>query len=217
MVTTAAASSATQNPPQENAIAQLSQDYTMFLRLLTTQLQNQDPLDPLDTSQYTQQLVQFAQVEQSVQQTGALKDILARLSTQDMVQAAGLIGREASYNGDVAGLTSGNVAGWSWTLNQAPSTLTAKISDANGVVVDTRALAVDARAFDWDGLLSGGGQAAPGSYSLSLDARDASGNPIAATIQANGTVETVTQDENGLVLTINGLAVSVQDITSFGA
>lgn len=52
---------------QSNALSKLATDSTMFLKLLTTQMQNQDPLDPMDTSEYTAQLVQFSQVEQSIQ------------------------------------------------------------------------------------------------------------------------------------------------------
>jgi len=85
-------------------LAGLSKDYTMFLKLLTTQMQHQDPLDPMDTSEYTQQLVQYSQVEQSIQQTGALKDILSQLGAQQMSQASSFIGREARFDSAVAGL-----------------------------------------------------------------------------------------------------------------
>jgi flagellar basal-body rod modification protein FlgD len=76
-------------------------DFNMFLKMLTVQMQNQDPLDPMDTSEYTKQLVQFSQVEQSMQQTGVLKDILTRVSGQDMAQASAFIGREARFDTNV--------------------------------------------------------------------------------------------------------------------
>ena len=78
-----------------NALGKTSADFNMFLKLLTTQMQNQDPLKPMDSTEYTAQLAQFSQVEQTIQQTGTLKDILSRLSGQDLAQASGLIGREA--------------------------------------------------------------------------------------------------------------------------
>ncbi|WP_275426750.1 flagellar hook capping FlgD N-terminal domain-containing protein, partial [Enterobacter hormaechei] len=62
----------------------LNGDFTMFLKLLTTQMQNQDPLSPMDTTQYTQQLVQYSQVEQSMAQTTTLKSILSALGTQNL-------------------------------------------------------------------------------------------------------------------------------------
>src|SRR3954471_22938040 len=91
-----------------------SADFNMFLKLLTTQMQNQDPLSPMDTAQYTQQLVQFSQVEQSIQQTGTLKDILSQLSSGNVATAAGFIGKEASFDSSIAGLSDSGPAKWSW-------------------------------------------------------------------------------------------------------
>ena len=203
-----AAQSGASAAPQDNAIAQLSSDYTMFLRLLTTQMQIQDPLDPLDTSQYTQQLVQYSQVEQSIQQTKALKDILARLSAQDMVQASSLIGREASYADPVAGLSAAVPARWQWRLDGQPASLIATISDASGQVVDTRILTPDTRSLSWDGLLATGALAQPGLYSLSLDARDTSGNTMTSETESLGIVQSVSQQDGVLNFTVGGVPVT---------
>ncbi len=216
MATTAIGSQGTaQAQFQDSALAKLSGDYTMFLKLLTSQMQNQDPLDPMDTSQYTQQLVQYSQVEQSIQQSATLKDILARLSAQDMVQASSLIGRDADYAGAVAGLPAGGAAHWQWQTDRAPASLVASISDASGQVVERRALAPDAQSFDWDGVLANGGTAAPSFYTLSLDARDASGNALAADISARGQVEAVMRGANGLEAVIGGVSVAIANISAF--
>ena len=68
------------NGPQAASTATLTADFNMFLQLLTTQLQYQDPLDPMDTSEYTQQLVSYSQVEQAIQQTGRLDQMFARMA-----------------------------------------------------------------------------------------------------------------------------------------
>lgn len=200
---------------QSSALSALSGDANMFLRLLTTQMQNQDPLNPMDTSQYTQQLVQFSQVEQSIRQTDTLQQILGRLSSNDMVTATSLIGRRAAYSGVMAGLTSGGAAHWQWRTDRAPASLTATISDETGRIVEKRTLAPDVEALDWDGLLNDGSSAAPGSYSLALDARDASGNGIPTHISAVGTVQAVTQGNAGLVLTIGDVAVPLNNVSNF--
>lgn len=200
----------------ETALSKLSSDYTLFLRLLTSQMQNQDPLDPMDTSQYTQQLVQYSQVEQSIQQTSALKDILARLSSQDMVQTSALIGRDASYAGAVAGLGSEAPARWQWTSERSPANLIATISDAAGRVVATQILPNDANSLSWDGLLETGTQAGPGAYSLALEARDADNNAIATNIEAIGRIEAVSSRDGALSLSISGVAVAadaLRDVT----
>src|SRR3990167_3484081 len=75
----------------------MTADFNMFLKLLTVQMQNQDPLDPMKTSEYTSQLVSYAQVEQSLKQTTALNDILTSLASQGMAQASQMIGKEATF------------------------------------------------------------------------------------------------------------------------
>lgn len=201
---------------QDGGLAKLSSDYTMFLRLLTTQMQNQDPLSPMDSSQYTQQLVQYSQVEQSIQQTGALKDILARLGSQDMMQASALIGKQAAYAGSIAGLSAASPAQWAWETDGAPASLVASIRDASGQEVERRTLSPNARSLQWDGALSTGGTAPEGGYTLALDARDANGNALAPRISASGTVSSVSRAEDGISLTINGASVPLSDVWNFG-
>lgn len=216
MATSPITSPQTSPAAQDNGLAKLSSDYTLFLRLLTTQMQNQDPLSPMDSSQYTQQLVQYSQVEQSIQQTGALKDILARLSAQDMMQASALIGSQAHYDGATAGLAAGSSAQWSWSFSTTPASLTAIISDASGHEIERRTLAPDATSLSWDGSLASGGAAPSGSYSLTLDARDANGNPLTAKISASGLVAAVSRLDDGTVsLSINGTAVSLSAVRDF--
>jgi len=189
----------------------------MFLRLLTTQMQNQDPLSPMDSSQYTQQLVQYSQVEQSIQQTGTLKDILARLSGQDMMQASSLIGRQVRYDGATAGLSATSPAQWGWQFDRPPVSLTAIISDASGHEVERRTLSPNATALRWDGALASGGTAPAGSYTLLLDARDANGKPVVSTISASGTVASISREgkSDSVTFTVNGVTVPLSAVRNF--
>lgn len=199
----------------DTSLAKLSSDYTMFLRLLTTQMQNQDPLSPMDSSQYTQQLVQYSQVEQSIQQTGALKDILARLGSQDMMQASSLIGKHAAYDGAQAGLTTSTPAQWTWEADGAPASLVASIRDASGREIERRTLTPNALNLQWDGALSTGGTAPSGAYSLALDARDSSGKPLSPRIGAAGTVDSVSRAEDGVTLAISGVSIPLSAVRNF--
>ncbi|MFD1961413.1 flagellar hook assembly protein FlgD [Novosphingobium panipatense] len=101
------------------ATSGLLADYNLFLKLLTTQMTNQDPLDPMDTSEYTAQLVQYSQVEQSIQQTGKLDDIMSQLLSQQMAQASSYIGREARFDPPVSGLGDAP-ARWTYYVDGAP-------------------------------------------------------------------------------------------------
>lgn len=209
---------ASSSPAQpDNGLSKLSSDYTMFLRLLTTQMQNQDPLSPMDSSQYTQQLVQYSQVEQSIQQTGALKDILARLGSQDMMQASTLIGKQAAYDGAQAGLSTSTPALWTWETDGAPASLVAIIRDASGREIERRTLGPNAFRLQWDGALATGGTAPAGSYTLALDARDANGRALSPRIGAAGVVGSVSRTEEGVTLAISGVSVPLADVRNFTA
>jgi flagellar basal-body rod modification protein FlgD len=188
-----------------SALSKTSADYNMFLKMLTTQMQNQDPLNPMDATQYTQQLVQFSQVEQSIQQTTALKDILGRLSTQDMAQSSAFIGREAQFDSDVSGLSDTAPAQWGFSADRAIASLKATITDASGAVVDTRTVdPATAGRFSWDGKLASGVRAPAGSYSLSMASADVSGTNVPVSVTSFGTVKQVTAAGGAINLGVNG-------------
>ena len=200
------------------AAAGPSADFNLFLKLLTTQMQNQDPLNPMDSTQYTQQLAQYSQVEQSTQQTSLLRDILSRLSTSDMAQASTFIGRQAAFDTNVAGLGSKS-AEWSYQLPHSAATITATIKDSTGRVMMTKELdpSRSTGSFAWDGSLVTGGVAPHGAYSLSLEAKDVSGNSIPATVQSIGVVDSVTSSSGDVLLGVNGAQISLSKLISLTA
>lgn len=178
-----------------------SANYDMFLKLLTTQMQNQDPLNPTDSTQYTAQLAQFSQVEQSIQQTDALKTILSQLSTQDTGQLSNLIGREAEFDSPVAGLTAAAPATWSYTGGPG-SPLVATITNAAGSVVDTRQIEPSAGGrFVWNGVLANGVRVPNGAYTLALTTAD----KTAVTPHAVGAVSDVLSSGGVVSLNVNGV------------
>lgn len=192
-------------------------DFNMFLKLLTTQMQNQDPLDPMDTSEYTQQLVQYSQVEQSIQQTGVLRDILSRLSAADMAQASAFIGREAQFDTNIAGL-SGNPAEWSYTLPREAASITAVVKDSGGRVLAEQALqAGTGGRLSWDGMLPEGVAAPHGSYSLTLEAIDASGTAVPAIVRSVGVVDSVTAVSGNVMIGVNGIELPSGTLVSVSA
>lgn len=181
--------------------------FDMFLKLLTTQMQNQDPLNPMDTGEYTQQLAQYSQVEQSIQQTGLLKQLLARMTTGDMTQAAGLIGKTVEFDSGVAALSDAAPARWSWSLPKAAASITAEVRDSAGRLVATPSVpgaAAAAGELSWDGRLPDGSRAPAGAYVLKLTARDASGTAVPVTVRSSGTVQEVVQREGELWLGLGG-------------
>jgi flagellar basal-body rod modification protein FlgD len=208
-------SSSNSNAAVQNALAP---DLNMFLQMLTTQMQNQDPLDPMDTSQYTQQLVQYSQVEQEMQQTGTLNDILSNLNAQGMSQASAYIGREARFDTDMAGLAGSSPATWTYASDQKPASLVATIKDGNGKVVDTVTLdPSNSGRFAWDGTETDGSHAPDGAYTLSLAAKDVNGGDIAMTINSVGIVKDVVTDGSSVMLGVNGLRLSTTGLVAVSA
>lgn len=192
----------------------IAADFDMFLKLLTAQMQHQDPLDPMDTSEYTQQLVQYSQVEQSIQQTGVLEDILTRLASQDMAQASNFIGREARFDSPVAGLGSAP-AQWTYYAETKPSSLVATIKDASGNTVREVTLDPSAQGeYAWDGTKTDGTRAADGAYTLSLIARDANGEAIPITINSVAIVKDVVTDGTNVMLGVNGIRMPLSGLVA---
>jgi flagellar basal-body rod modification protein FlgD len=193
-------------------------DFNMFLKLLTTQMQNQDPLDPMKTSEYTQQLAQYSQIEQTVQQSGTLKEILARLSTQDMAQASGMIGREAMFDTAISGLDSAP-ARWTYQPASGAASITATVTDASGKTVSAKTISpADATGrFTWDGTRDDGTTAPAGAYKLALVGTSASGASIPITAKATGTITGVTQSNGTLAVAVNGVSLLLSSMVSVTA
>ena len=187
--------------------------FDMFLKLLTTQMQNQDPLDPMDTSQYTQQLVSYSQVEQSIKQTGLLRDLLSRMSSNDLAQASGMIGREVEFDSRVAGLGD-RPASWNWSLPRPASSISGTVVDSSGKTVANVTLpaSVASGRYVWDGVLADGSRAAPGAYVLKLTAVDSAGNSMPATLRSVGRVEEVMSRDGELWLGIGGAALPLSEL-----
>jgi len=174
------------------AFSQLTQNFDTFLTLLTTQLRNQDPLKPLDTEKFTEQLVQFASVEQSIQTNQNLEALIALQSASANETALAMVGRIASVNGDIATLTA-DPARWTYSLPADAANVSVNVVDANGATVAVLAGsgAAGVHEVNWTGETNDGGRAPEGAYRLVVNAVDADGNAIEAAISTRGRVDAV--------------------------
>ncbi|ATY32073.1 flagellar hook assembly protein FlgD [Sphingomonas psychrotolerans] len=218
MTTVTTTASTTTDTKAAAASSKLNADFDMFLKLLTTQMQNQDPLDPMDTAQYTQQLVQYSQVEQSIEQTSTLKSLLAAFGTQNLMQASAMIGAQVETNSPVSGLSAATPAQWTWSAPRNVASMTATIKDEKGKIIDT--FPIDATgaagAFTWDGTTKAGKKVEPGLYKLELAGKDASGTAVTATAHAYGKVSDVELSNGVVQVTINGNKVPTGDLLRIG-
>lgn len=208
----ASAATATQSNTERVGIAD---DFDAFLQLLTTQLRNQNPLDPLDTNEFTAQLVQFSSVEQSIKTNDNLSRLLDISAGNIASSAVGFIGKTVSAAGNTAVLQNG-AAQWSYNLSDAASQATITIKDSFGQTVFTKegALPAGANTFQWDGKRPDGTDATPGIYSISIEAKNADGVALSADTNMTGTVEAVDMTGSEPILTVGGNLVKFSDIRS---
>jgi flagellar basal-body rod modification protein FlgD len=193
----------------------LAGNFQTFLTLLTTQLQNQNPLDPLDTNQFTQQLVQFASVEQQLKTNSQLTTLVSLQQTAQSTQALGFVGKTAVVDGSTASLTNASAT---WDLNvPTNSNVNISITNSTGQTVFTGNYAVSAGnnlPFTWDGKGNDGSQWPDGSYKLTATAADSVGNPVTVSTQIQGVVNSVDLTQSPPLLSINGQNYTVSQIKS---
>jgi flagellar basal-body rod modification protein FlgD len=193
--------------------ATLAGNFQTFLTLLTTQLRNQNPLDPLDTNQFTQQLVQFASVEQQLKTNDQLTSLVSLQQTAQSTQALTFVGKTAVVDGSTAALTNGST---SWSLDvPTNANVSISITNSTGQTVFSGNYAVNAgknQAFAWDGKGNDGTQWPDGQYKLTATAVDSANNPVAVTTQIKGVVNSVDLTQSPPLLSINGQTYTVSQI-----
>ena len=192
--------------------ATLAGNFDTFLRILTTQLKNQNPLDPLDTNQFTQQLVQFASVEQQINMNQQLTSLVALQKANQTTSAMSFLGATATVDGSSTKLVN-HKGTWSFSVDK-PSTGTITIKDSTGQTAYSGTFPLNAgtQSFAWDGRGSNGTQWPDGNYTLSITAKDASGQTVAVSTTVNGTVDAVDLTQNPPALTIGGQSYSLDKI-----
>lgn len=173
-----------------SARTRLSDNYDNFLVLLTSQLQNQDPLAPMDSTQFTQQLVQFSQVEQQIRTNEQLESMVQQYQAATAGTALSYLGRDAIVQSDETTLANG-AANWAYRLPEAAESVTISVRDARGREVFTTNVAPRTQGehlFAWDGGMSDGGTAPDGVYRLSIEALDDAGETLTPSIAVRETI-----------------------------
>jgi flagellar basal-body rod modification protein FlgD len=213
--TTAAATAAATSATGGADMAQLSGNFSTFLTLLTTQLKNQDPTSPMDSNQFTQQLVMYSQVEQQIQSNTNLKTLISQGQSQGSVVATSYLGKNVSVTNGQGSLTGG-AANWSYTLNGTASTATLGVSDANGKLVYSgpAETATGSHTFAWNGKDNNGNQLNDGAYKLAITASDSAGNAVATSVASAGTVSQIDMTGATPQLVIGNMEIGVGDIAA---
>jgi flagellar basal-body rod modification protein FlgD len=211
----------TTNPNGTPAGPQSALDKDAFLKLLVAQLQHQDPLKPMEGTEFVTQLAQFTAVEQGAAQTAKLDLISMQMSGLASNEAASLVGKQVTIRGQ-GGLTFDGVLSpqGSASLTGPAKDVKVDVIDANGTVVDTIELhdrPAGALNFAWDGKNAQGNTLPAGQYTTKISATDADGKPVDVASEVSGIVVKVTY-ENGYpeVVLDNGVKAPVSDLVSVG-
>ena len=190
----------------------LTNNFQTFLTLLTTQLKNQNPLDPLDTNQFTQQLVQFAQVEQQIKQNSQLETLISIEKSAQQTTALAFVGSTVAIDGQTAALTNKHAA---WTFNvPKPISATVTIKNSTGQTVYNGSFSMNTgtQTFEWDGRDSQGVQWPDGNYTISVTGKDTAGQTVAIPSEIEGIVDSVDLTKTPPELKVGGQAFTLDKI-----
>jgi len=193
---------------------QIAGNFQEFLQLLTAQLKNQDPLSPLDTNQFTQQLVQFAGVEQQLKTNSDLDKLVTLNTTGQATAALNFVGSQVTADGATTQLKNG-VAVWNVT-SPKPAAASISILDQKGNTVWTGQQTLDtgAQSFAWNGRTSTGALAPDGLYTIQITAQDAGGQAVNVSTQFTGTVTGVDLSGSQPLLQVGSSFLTISQIRS---
>jgi flagellar basal-body rod modification protein FlgD len=200
----------------KSAATKLTDHFDSFLSLLTTQLQNQDPLSPMDTESFTQQLVQFTSVEQSIKTNDSLEQLIGLFQGTRQTAALNYLGTTVQADGDRIALGSEGPATIAYELPADAAGLAVKIYDPSGTLVaETRGPTTSgAHQIAWDGIGINGGRAAAGVYRVVLAAKTIGGEDLPVAQIVRGTVDAIDPSSDPPTLLVNGIDIPLSDVTA---
>lgn len=196
--------------------ASLGSNLDQFLKLLTTQLRNQDPTSPTDTNQLTQQIASLSQVEQQININSNLNKLLDMYNATQYNSLVDYIGKEIEAKGSATELKDGK-ANLVYYLGEEAQTATVTVKDSAGATVYTGPLSdktAGRHVFEWDGKTSAGGTAAPGIYTVSIEAKNPAGDKINSPTFIYGIITSIDSANGKIFASIGELSVEISNLTS---
>lgn len=192
----------------------IAQDFDTFLTLLTTQLKNQDPLEPTDSNEFTRQLVAFAGVEQQINANQQLENLAALTAFQQNSAAVGYLGKIATVEGGTNHFDGQSPVSFEYELPGTANSTNLEIRNADGDLVYRQEgqTSFGVHKLDWNGTDTAGNPVSPGNYTLTVRALDNDGKAVDATTFLRAEVTEV--ETSGLlpVLTVGGKTYSLDNI-----
>ncbi len=198
-----------------NALTSLADNFQSFLSLLTTQLQNQDPTSPMDTNQFTSELVQMTSVQQQVSTNSNLTQLIALTQGSQVLQSTALVGKTANVSSSSIALQNGS--GELQFTTAAAEPIGIAITDASGKTVRTATLtsAAGANTWKWNGTSDSGASVPDGSYAASVVTPSANGTTaVAVPFTVQGTVTGLVKSGTSTSLQLGATSVDISALQS---
>jgi flagellar basal-body rod modification protein FlgD len=197
-----------------NALQSLGSNFNNFLSLLTTQLKNQDPTSPMDTDQFTQELVQFTGVQQSVATNTNLSQLISLTQGSEVLQSSQVVGEKATVNATQIALQNGT-GGITFNVSQAEPVQIAIVNSAGQTILNGT---VNAQAgnnsWSWNGKDGNGNTVPDGAYGIALETGSSSGSATSVPFSVVGTATGLTNSSSGMTLDMGALAVPLSSVQS---
>ena len=210
-------SSSSANAANTASTASTALDKDDFLQLLVTQLQHQDPLNPLDDKEFIAQLAQFSSLEQMNNIASGIGTLNDTVSKQDSLSAVSYIGKSVVAAGDSITKIDSAVTPIYFTLDDAASKVTINVYDANNNIVKTetlKSMQAGEYNFSWDGLNYNGKEADNGQYSVYFAAESATGSAVLVDTKVTGKIIGISKNSDGTSFKLSdGRTVGFDDIT----
>lgn len=203
------------NAASSASAQQLAGNFDTFLTLLTTQLQNQDPLSPMDSNQFTQQLVEFSGVEQQINANKNLETLVSLTQNRSSADAVSYLGKSVTMSNGKGALIDG-AANWTYALDDKAKANTISVSDSTGKIVYTAPgeLSTGVHTFAWDGKDSYGNQLPDGQYTMTLTPQAADGSAVNYAVASKGVVGQVDFSGSEPQLMIGPMEIPLSEVAA---
>ena len=216
--TTASSGTSTSSPPSAtNTLSKLASNFNDFLSLLTTQLTNQDPTSPMDTNQFTSQLVQFTSVQEQINTNATLTSLLTATQGQQLAQASSLVGQTAEFSSTSVPLQNGT--GQIDFNSSVAQPVQVVVTDSTGatVVTDNVNASAGANTWNWNGTNSSGQALPDGTYTATVTSVSSAGKGAALPFTVVGTITGAEQVNGSVQLMFGSDTATYNNIVSFGS
>ena len=218
-ISTATQAAASGSTTESTSLSKLDGDFQSFLKLLTVQLQNQDPTEPLDTNQLTDQITQFSQVEQQINTNKSLQKMLLASQNNAINSAVSYIDRFVEYEGAQFHQRQDATPIMSYTLPEEAASVNVSITTDSGQVLYTKDVTANngntaktPHPIGWDGKDSSGNAVPTGTYKIKITAVNAAGKDITATTKITDMVTEVAMVDGEITLTLGDIHIPASSV-----